>query len=163
MSASSARIFGTENVLGTHSQVKAVAADLVFALRRIYKDRNLEFDLGELCSCTFRGEAQDLEEMLGNLMDNACKWASGKVAVGCEKKAGRVLLRVEDDGPGILEPDIEKVLKRGHRMDENVQGHGLGLNIVQEISELYGGTLNLRRSQLGGLCAELDLPSVERD
>jgi signal transduction histidine kinase len=160
---SRARIFGTENVLGTRSKANAVATDLAYALRRIYKDRNLEFELGGLCSCAFRGEAQDLEEMLGNLMDNACKWAASTVAVSCETRDGRLLLCVEDDGPGIPALNTEMVLKRGHREDEKVQGHGLGLSIVQEIAELYGGTLSLGRSSLGGLRAELELPGVERD
>jgi signal transduction histidine kinase len=157
---SRARVFGTANVLGARSSVKVVAGDLTYALRRIYNDRNLEFDFSGLGPCAFRGESQDLEEMLGNLMDNACKWATHRVIVSCGSRAGRLILKVEDDGPGIPDLHSQKVLERGHRVDDTVQGHGLGLSIVQEIAELYGGRLELSDSDHGGLCAELILPGA---
>jgi signal transduction histidine kinase len=157
---SRARVFGTQNVLGARSQVRLVAEDLAYALKRIYEDRKLEFDFTDLRGCAFRGEAQDLEEMLGNLMDNACKWAKSKVRVRCATDAHRLTLAVEDDGPGIPEIHTELVLERGHRLDDSVKGHGLGLGIVQDITELYDGKLTLSRSELGGLCATLDLPGV---
>jgi len=154
-----ARAFGTENVLGTRSQIKPAVEDLAFVMRRIYKDRNLEIDLSGLGNCSFRGDAQDLEEMLGNLLDNACKWANRRVIVHCRSCENRVRIAVEDDGPGIPELTAEVVLKRGGKLDDSVAGHGRGLGIVRDISELYGGTLTLSRSGYGGLCAELDIPA----
>jgi signal transduction histidine kinase len=157
---SRARVFGTENVLGARSQVKAVAEDLVFVMQRIYKDRNLEFDLSGLGNCAFRGESQDLEEMLGNLLDNASKWANKRVIVHCQTGAQRLRLAVEDDGPGIPEVKTELVLSRGGKLDDTVAGHGRGLGIVRDIVGLYGGSLTLSRSGYGGLSAELELPGA---
>jgi signal transduction histidine kinase len=157
---SRARVFGTENVLGARSQVKAVAEDLVFVMQRIYKERKLEFDLSGLGNCAFRGESQDLEEMLGNLLDNASKWASKRVIVHCKIGAHRVRLAVEDDGPGIPEVKTEMVLERGGKLDDTVAGQGRGLGIVRDIVGLYGGSLTLSQSGYGGLCAELDLPGA---
>lgn len=157
---SRARAFGTTNVLGSRAKVRAVAEDLEFALKRIYKDRGLEFDLSGLSACTVRCEVQDLEEMLGNLMDNACKWAKSRVIVHCRLDGGRCHLLVEDDGPGIPEDEISRVLQRGQRLDESREGHGLGLGIIQDIVEMYSGKLTLGRSGYGGLSAELNLPGA---
>jgi len=153
-----ARASGADSVLGARANVKSVAEDLTFALQRLYKDRNLKIDTSGLGTCTFRGESQDLEEMLGNLMDNACKWANRRVNLHCRPRQNRCVLTVEDDGPGIPEDQLEKVLERGQQLDESMQGHGLGLGIVQDMVELYGGKLTFKRSSLGGLCAELELP-----
>lgn len=157
---SRARAFGTTKVLGSRTKVKPVAEDLVFALKRIYKYRNLMFDLSGLGDCAVRCETQDLEELLGNLMDNACKWTNTRVIVHCKCNAGRCFLFVEDDGPGIPEDQIERVLQRGQRLDESKQGHGLGLSIIQDLVELYRGKLELSQSSHGGLCAELNLPGA---
>lgn len=155
---SRARAFGTTNVLGSRARVREVAEDLVFAMRRIYKDRNLEYDLTGIGKCAVRCESQDLEEILGNLLDNACKWADHNVIVYCKGKNERCLIYVEDDGPGIPDDKIERVLQRGQRLDESKQGHGLGLGIIQDLVELYSGTLTLTRSDRGGLRAVIGLP-----
>lgn len=157
---SRARAFGTTNVLGSRAKVKNVAEDLEFALKRIYKNRDLEFDLSGLGTCSVRCEGQDLEEMLGNLMDNACKWAKSRVIVHCRGEVDRCLLYVEDDGPGIPDDEMERVLQRGQRLDESREGHGLGLGIIQDIVEMYSGKLTLGRSGYGGLSAELNLPGA---
>jgi len=157
---SRARTYGTEKVLGSRSSVRSVTEDLVFVMRRIYQERKLEFDLFLLQDCWFRGEVQDLEEMLGNLMDNACKWAKSRVLVESSTQDGRLQITVEDDGPGIEEQEYPNVLRRGHKLDETKPGHGQGLGIVKDIAELYGGSLNLARSDLGGLQARLDLPAA---
>lgn len=157
---SRARTYGTEKVLGARSSVRNVTEDLVFVMRRIYQERSLEFDLFLLQDCWFRGEVQDLEEMLGNLMDNACKWAKSRVLVECSTQEGRLQIKVEDDGPGIEEQEYRNVLRRGHKLDEAKPGHGQGLGIVKDIAELYGGSLELGRSDLGGLQAKLDLPAA---
>jgi len=155
-----ARASGADSVLGARAYVKSVAEDLTFAMQRLYKERELEIDTSGLGTCSFRGESQDLEEMLGNLMDNACKWADKQVSVHCRPVGNRCLLTVEDDGPGIPEDQLEKVLERGQQLDESMQGHGLGLGIVQDMVDLYDGKLSFKRSSSGGLTAELDLPGT---
>lgn len=157
---SRARAFGTGNVLGSRSNVKSVAEDLVYAMQRIYQQRGLAFEFSQLNDCWFRGEGQDLEEMLGNLMDNASKWANRKVVVHCNTEKNRLVLTVEDDGPGIPEEKLEDVMHRGRKLDDSRPGHGQGLGIVKDIADLYGGNLKLGKSELGGLRAELDLPAA---
>jgi len=155
-----ARTFGTEKVLGSRASIKAVVEDLVYAMQRIYQDNDLVYDFSRLDDCWFRGESQDLEEMVGNLMDNACKWAKGRVCICASCENEHLVLTVEDDGPGIPEGRIEEVMRRGHKLDESKPGHGQGLGIVKDIAALYGGSLNLGGSELGGLCAELVLPAA---
>jgi len=157
---SRARTFGTEKVLGARYSIRKAAEDLVYAMQRIYQERDLVFDLSRLQGCWFKGEGQDMEEMLGNLLDNACKWAKSRVVIYCGTKNGRLTIVVEDDGPGIAEEEFDNVMRRGSRLDESIPGHGQGLGIVKDIAALYGGTLKLARSELGGLHAKLDLPSA---
>jgi signal transduction histidine kinase len=113
----------------------------------------------------FRGDEGDLEEMAGNLLDNACKWSRGKVAVSLVAERGaqgtNLLIKIEDDGPGLSEEEAEKALRRGVRLDEKTPGSGLGLDIVKELVDVYGGSLQLRRSVLGGVLAELRLPAAK--
>lgn len=155
---SRARAFGTTRVLGSRARVRPVAEDLEFAMKRIHQDKNLDFDLSGIGNCSVRCETQDLEEMLGNLMDNASKWAREKVRVHCTCENGHSTIYVEDDGPGIPDDKIEQVLQRGQRLDESMEGHGLGLSIVQDLVELYRGRLSLEKSVQGGLRASLQLP-----
>ena len=108
----------------------------------------------------FAGESQDLQEMLGNLLDNACKAARTRVLVGAQQSGRWLQLSVDDDGPGIPEAQMSEALKRGRRLDEATPGSGLGLAIVQELALLYGGALELRRSRLGGLLVVLTLPAA---
>jgi signal transduction histidine kinase len=108
----------------------------------------------------FRGEAQDLEEMVGNLIDNAFKWANHEVRVQCDSRHKRLSLVIEDDGPGIAEEELDDIKRRGRKLDDSIPGHGHGLGIVNDIAELYGGSLTLSRSQMGGLKTELDLPAA---
>lgn len=157
---SRARTYGTEKVLGSRSSIKTATEDLVYAMQRIYQDRNLVFDLSGLMGCWFKGETQDLEEMLGNLIDNASKWANSRVQIGCSTTDGRLNIYVDDDGPGIASAEFENVMRRGHKLDESKPGHGQGLGIVKDISALYGGSLTLSKSELGGLQARLELPSA---
>jgi signal transduction histidine kinase len=98
---SQARIAGNAGVLGARTDVKVIIEDLCFSMERLYQEKNLALEHSELEGCWFRGEAQDLEEMLGNLMDNACKWARTQVLVHAECADDRLLIVVEDDGPGI--------------------------------------------------------------
>ena len=115
----------------------------------------------------FRGEQQDLEEMVGNLVDNACKWAQSRVAIEAfpeqpdasgERRFVRIV--VDDDGPGLTPSQREQVARRGRRLDETKPGSGLGLSIVMELATLYGGRLTLGTAPIGGLRAELVLPGA---
>jgi signal transduction histidine kinase len=155
-----ARTFGTEKVLGARSEVAPIVEDLVYAMRRLYKERGLEIESACVQPCWFRGEGQDLEEMLGNLLDNACKWADSRVSVHCRAGDDLFVLAVEDDGPGIPEEEMASVMRRGHKLDESKPGHGQGLGIIKDIAELYGGSLKLMHSRYGGLLAELALPAA---
>ncbi len=157
---SRARAFGTGNVLGIKSEVQRVVDDLVFTMHRLYHERNLKYDFSMVKECSFRGEAQDLEEMLGNLIDNASKWAKSRVMISGKTRKGRLLLVVEDDGPGIPESEIKNVKCRGHKLDETKPGHGQGLGIVADIVNLYDGSIKLSASKMGGLRAELNLPAA---
>jgi signal transduction histidine kinase len=155
-----ARAAGAHGVLGARAGVADVARDLQFSLERLYRERALEIELRDLDGLVFQGDAQDLEEMLGNLLDNACKWGRSRVRVSGSSDGGHLRLAVEDDGPGIAPADREEVLLRGRRLDEATVGTGLGLAIVRDLAELYHGSLELTRSGLGGLRATLDLPAA---
>jgi signal transduction histidine kinase len=155
-----ARAAGSVNVLGNRTQVAPVLNDLARVLARIHAERAVVID----CDCPpdlfFRGERQDLEEMAGNLMDNACKWAARQVQVHGLKAGPSFTLTVEDDGPGLSPENRARVGERGERLDETVPGSGLGLAIVRDISKLYAGSLALGASPLGGLEARLTLPAI---
>ena len=106
-----------------------------------------------------RGQREDLEEMLGNLLDNACKWAKSNVKIQSVQENGAVVLTVDDDGPGLPSSIRDQVLQRGVRADEAAPGSGLGLAIVRDLAQLYEGTITLDDSPMGGLRASLRLPS----
>jgi signal transduction histidine kinase len=159
-----ARMAASANVLGANTPVAPVLARLGRALERIYKERGIAIEINCPDSVGFRGEAQDLEEVAGNLLDNACKWASSRVVLTVTPgvvRRGRPFfaLIVEDDGPGLPEEARKTVLKRGTRLDESKPGSGLGLSIVTEIAELYGGEVTLENSALNGLKAMVYLPA----
>jgi signal transduction histidine kinase len=137
-----------------------IADDLGFSLRTIYRDRQLDLRFEIDSGAAFAGDRGDLIEILGNLCDNACKWARARVVVTAARRDGRLAVAIEDDGPGIAPGAREAVLARGQRLDERVPGSGLGLDIVREIVTLYRGTLALGDSTLGGLRVELDLPAA---
>ena len=153
-----ARAAGSLDVLGNRTQVSAVMDDLARVLGRIHPaiDIDAECDDGVF----FRGERQDLEEMLGNLIDNACKWANGRVRVRGVRADNRLALTIEDDGPGLTAEQRAQVGERGERLDETVPGSGLGLAIVRDISRLYGGFFTLDASPMGGVMARLELPAI---
>jgi signal transduction histidine kinase len=155
-----ARAAGALDVLGNRTPVAPVLDGLARVLDRIHAERGIAIAVDCPASLAFRGDRQDLEEMAGNLMDNACKWASSRVAVKALGVGARLALSVEDDGPGLPAADLGRVLQRGQRLDESVPGSGLGLSIVRDIAKLYGGGLELKESELGGLSAVLDLPAI---
>lgn len=158
---SRARSAGAAAPIGTRTPLAPVLEDLRFSLARLYDARDLAIDIGETAGLAFRGDAQDLEEMLGNLMDNACKWARSRVEVRGERAGERLRLSVDDDGPGIPPEARAAALARGGRLDEAVPGSGLGLAIVGDLVGLHRGTLRLEESPLGGLRVVLDLPAAD--
>lgn len=160
-----ARRAARAQTIGAASPVDEVLAGLARTLERINRDRAITVTVAGERDLKFRGERQDFEEMAGNLMDNACKWARAQVTVTMHRAPsadGRhwLLLRVEDDGPGIPETARAEALKRGRRLDESKAGSGLGLSIVTETAAMYGGSLDLGAAASGGLRAELRLPAV---
>lgn len=138
-----------------------VLEDLLVVLRALHGRRGLMLE-AELPDALpdFAGRRADLEDMLGNLLDNACNWAEGRVRVSVMSAAGRLAFAVEDDGPGLSPEEAAAVLARGARLDESRAGHGLGLAIVAGLAALHGGGLALDRAALGGLRARLDLPAT---
>lgn len=132
--------------------------DLVGVLGQVHADRELVFDVAAPEGLSFRGDREDLLELFGNLLDNAAKWATGRVELQFTQGPG-LAFTVEDDGPGVPADALSQLAGRGVRLDEAVPGHGIGLAIVREICEQYGGTLAFGRSdRLGGLRVEVRLP-----
>lgn len=156
-----ARAAAAVRLPGTHTPLLPVVEGLARVMRRIHAERDLALHIAPMPeNPAFRGERQDLEEMLGNLLDNACKWARRRVEVQAALKRGELLVTLDDDGPGIAPERRPAMLGRGNRADEQVPGSGLGLAIVDDLARLYGGRLELADSPLGGLCARLILPAA---
>ena len=155
-----ARAAGALDVLGNRTPVAGVLDDLARTLKRIHRDSFIAIDVDCPPNLAFRGERQDLEEMAGNLIDNACKWARSRVRVTATPAGAMLHIAVEDDGPGLTPEERSQVGERGERLDESVPGTGLGLAIVRDIAKLYGGALDLDSSELGGLAARLTLPAL---
>jgi signal transduction histidine kinase len=133
--------------------------DLIDAVRHMHTGRQLSIAFDDRTGGALRLDREDMLELIGNLLDNACKWGRGAVALRIERAGGAVELKVEDDGPGVSDALIEQLTLRGVRADESVSGHGLGLAIAKDIVKLYGGSLSFGRSEaLGGLAVVVDLP-----
>jgi len=147
---------------GARCSVLASAEGLSRTLQRLHADRGLEIVLKVSAEHSVRGQREDLDEMLGNLLDNACKWAKSRVVVESSQADALVLIAIDDDGPGIAASMRESVLQRGVRADEAAPGSGLGLAIVRDLAELYGGSISLESSPAGGLRARLQLPTVSQ-
>lgn len=156
---SRARASGTAPALGGATAVIPAAAALGRTLERLHAARGVAVTVTGDPAARFRGEVQDLQEMLGNLMDNACKWAAHGVSVSVARAGETVVVHVDDDGPGLPPDRRAEVMRRGTRLDEMVEGDGLGLAIVGELAALYGGTLSLAAAPAGGLRATLALPA----
>lgn len=158
---SRARAAGTGTTPGTAwTPVGPVVDDLVRTLTRLHRHRDLDFAVELADGASFRGDREDLMEILGNLLENASKWAALKIAVRVEPDPDGLRFTVDDDGPGLSEADRERAVERGRRMDEAVPGHGLGLAIVRDVTALYAGHLALSESPWGGLRAEVVLPGA---
>jgi signal transduction histidine kinase len=147
---------------GERTAIAPVLEELSLTLERIFRDKQVEIDWRCDDDLYFHGERQDLQELAGNVMENACKWCKGRVrAEVLAHGPRRLVLTVEDDGPGLPARDREEVLRRGARLDETAPGSGLGLSIADELARAYGGALDLSDSPMGGLKVELTLPRVE--
>ena len=146
---------------GERTPVEAVLDEIARTLARVHRTVDIDWDAP--AGLAFAGERQDLMEMAGNLMENACKWSRGQVSARAEAVPGAAVLRliIEDDGPGLPADQRASVLRRGERLDETAPGSGLGLSIVDELARAYGGTVELGDSDLGGLKAVLELPKAE--
>jgi len=156
---SRARMAARAGVLGARTSVMPILEGLARTLEKIYRERNIAIAVEGPPDIAFRGERQDLEEMLGNLMDNACKWAKSRVAVKITAQHGaRLRLEIGDDGPGVPSDQRRAAQKRGVRLDEKAPGSGLGLSIVKDIAEIYRGSFEMAESPMGGLLVILDLP-----
>ncbi len=162
------RVAASAHLPGQRTALQPVVDGLVRVMSKVHSDRALDISVeSPPVPLFFAGEAQDLQEMLGNLLDNACKWARSVVRVqaqllptGLDAAQRLLLVSVEDDGPGIGAAQRAQALQRGVRLDETVPGTGLGLAIVQDLAALYGGRLDLEPAGLGGLRALLTLPAV---
>jgi signal transduction histidine kinase len=149
--------------LGARTEIAPVVEDIARTLERLYgREKDLALDLQVERGLAFRGERQDLEEMVGNLMENACKYGGGQVRVRAGASDSNTLsFTVDDDGPGLTPAQADLALKRGERLDETGPGAGLGLSIVDDLARLYGGGLTLGQNDLEGLAATLRLPRVD--
>jgi signal transduction histidine kinase len=143
---------------GAHCNVAESAEALGRTLSRLHAERGLAIDVQVDPSHAVRCRREDLDEMLGNLLDNACKWAHTRVEVRTATAASHLAIDIDDDGSGLDAALREKVLQRGVRADEAAPGSGIGLAIVRELADLYGGSIVLAASPLGGLRATLTLP-----
>src|SRR6267154_741964 len=162
-----ARIAARLTIIGTITEVAPAIEALRRTMEKIHRDRGIAIAITADPQAKFRGERQDLEEMAGNLVDNACKWAASQVFIEVVVErpaapgAGPILrILVDDDGRGLSAAERAQVSRRGQRLDESKPGSGLGLSIVSDLAALYGGSLSLGPAPIGGLRAELVLPGI---
>ncbi|RZJ04101.1 MAG: sensor histidine kinase [Brevundimonas sp.] len=157
-----ARAAARAQLLGERTPIAEVLDEMAVMLERVFEEKGVEIDWRAPDELGFRGERQDLQEILGNLIENACKWSKHRVRISAGPTGlGQMVVVVEDDGPGLPVGQREAALERGARMDETTPGSGLGLSIVVELTRAYGGRITLADSDLGGLKVLLELPAAE--
>lgn len=160
-----ARLAARSSVVGKRADATHVMLRLTRVMQKLNPRVTIAMVRPDASLPWFRGDEGDLEEMAGNLLDNACKWAKSSIGVTVvAERTGQttnLLIKIDDDGPGLTEEQAHEVLRRGVRLDEKTPGSGLGLDIVKELVDVYGGSLQLKRSVLGGLLAELRLPAAK--
>lgn len=142
-------LLGSGGLVRESAEVRPVVEKLVAALDKVYSDKAPDFRL-VISEVAFPGDARDLMELLGNLMDNACKYGRGRVRVSALRVDDRLKLVVEDDGDGISDQDRDNILQRGRRLDTQAPGQGIGLAVVAEIVARYRGSVSVEASDLGG-------------
>lgn len=160
-----ARIAARSAVVGKKADATHVMLRLIRVMEKLNPRVTIAMVRPDASLPWFRGDESDLEEMAGNLLDNACKWCKTSIGVSLiaerTPSGANLLIKIEDDGPGLTETEAEEVMRRGVRLDEKTPGSGLGLDIVKELVGVYGGSLQLKRSVLGGLLCELRLPAAK--
>ena len=139
--------------------LEPIVTKLMKALAKVYQDKNIQFELHVPTDLKLRVDEGDLMEVMGNIMDNACKWCRHRVRVNCTLYDGRARLTIADDGPGIDQSQVELILQRGGRIDQAVPGQGIGLSVVVDIVEAYKGRLSVTHSDLGGAAIAIDFPA----
>ena len=143
--------------IGKTVAIKAVIDRLLESLNKVYRDKTITMNVSVDDELMFSCDEGDLLELLGNLLDNAFKWCVKRIDIVAELQAGKLSLRVMDDGPGIPPQQVDRLLQRGVRADQTMAGHGIGLSIVRNIVQAYQGELNIRKSDLGGCEVALTL------
>ncbi|MEO8123419.1 MAG: ATP-binding protein [Burkholderiales bacterium] len=159
------RAAAAQGLPGAHAAVAPLVDGLIRVVERVHAARGLRIVCEPIApDCSFAGEAQDLQEIIGNVLDNACAWARSEVriAASVDRDSRRLRIAIDDDGPGIDAARRDAVMARGARLDESVPGSGLGLAIVHELVTLYGGSVVLGTAASGGLHVELELPAAMR-
>jgi signal transduction histidine kinase len=147
-------------VLGARTQIKEPIEGIARMLERLHREKGVAIDVDADPRAVFRGEKGDLDELVGNLLENAAKWCKSRVKVKVARSDDGIEVIVDDDGPGLPAEHRAKALERGKRLDESEPGTGLGLSIVTELADIYGGRLFLEDSPMGGLRARLVLPAA---
>lgn len=155
-----ARAAASGPALHTRCLVIESVSGLIRTMRQIHVDRGIDIAATVDPSHGFKGRREDLDEMLGNLLDNACKWARSRVKINTRLSGDRLIISVEDDGPGLDAQARDAVLQRGVRKDSAMPGSGLGLAIVRDLADVYGGSIVLDGAAGGGVLARLDLPGT---
>lgn len=136
--------------IGAAIPLKTTVEKITASLQKVYRDKSLNLDNHIDSGLNFKGDEGDLMEILGNLLDNAFKWARNTIAISARQQGKQLCITIHDDGPGIKKDHIEKLLQRGIRADQNIAGHGIGLSIVNNIVEAYQGTLEISQGSMGG-------------
>jgi len=157
-----ARAAASRSVPGVIAPVVPTVSNIIAAMKRLYRAKNLRMDVDVDARCVALCDPMDLNEMLANLIDNACKWGTQAIVIRgfMDESRNEDVIAVEDDGPGLPPESMEVVFRIGERLDEQVPGSGLGLPIVRDLAQLYGGEIRLEHSTKGGLKAILKLPQA---
>jgi signal transduction histidine kinase len=155
-----ARAAAQEGPARVRTPLAARVADLLAIVPKIHPGKRLEVVSSVAPDVAVACEAQDVDEMLGNLIDNAAKWAAKRIRVAASTEGGEVAVVIEDDGPGLIDDKAPEAMQPDRKLDESSPGYGFGLPITRELAELYGGGLALSRSDLGGAKARLTLPAA---
>jgi signal transduction histidine kinase len=134
--------------------------DLILVLSKVNAEKGLGVGVDVPAHMAVGCEQQDLDEMLGNLLENAFQWARNRIEIRARQKDRQIVVEIDDDGPGLGHDQMSQVMQPGERLDETMPGFGFGLSITRELSELYGGELLLSKSPAGGLRASLWLPQT---